>query len=156
MTRCISSILSVTTVLASVLGTGLLVGASPAAAATPYGDIENCSFINSNRLQCSLLALGSTTKLTIQYVAVECGSSQSAAYDLQEVQIGTSPGSGSAAEPYYQIPLTNQKSIGGVVTAASPVTLYAKAGSTPVVLIDLTPAPNQSDTQCHVSISGTT
>jgi hypothetical protein len=45
-------------------------------------------------------------------------------------------------------------SVGGVVTAGSPVTLYAKAGSQPTALIDLTPAPPQSATQCRVSLSG--
>jgi hypothetical protein len=60
------------------------------------------------------------------------------------------PGSG---QPLY-IPPINQASVGGVVTAGSPVTLYAKAGSQPTALIDLTLAPPQSATQCRVSLSG--
>jgi hypothetical protein len=128
--------------------------AGPASAATTsYGDLESCSFINPNRLQCNFLALASGQTLAIQYVSVECGSTDST-FSLQSVQLLTLPAAGSASEPSYQIPITNQASLAGFVSAASPVSLYARAGSQPEALIDLTPAPDPSHTQCHASISG--
>jgi hypothetical protein len=106
----------------------------------------------NHRLQCFFLALGAQRSLQIQYVSVECGSTST--FSLQEFQIETVPGSGSNIVPSYYIPPADQPSVGGVVTSGSPVTLYAKAGSQPTALIDLTPAPVQSATQCRFFLSG--
>jgi len=129
-----------------------IAGANGAAAATPYGDMEGCEFVNPNRLECFFLPLSASESLQIQYVSLECNSSPD--FSLQQFEIGTVPGNGSSRVPYYRIPAVNQASVGGVVTAGSQVTLYAKAGTQPVVLIDLTPAPPQTTTECQVSLSG--
>ena len=129
-----------------------IAGANGAFAATSYGDMENCEFVNPDRLECFFLPMSASESLQIQYVSLECNSS--ANFSLQQFEIGTVPASGSRIVPYYRIPAVNQASVGGVVTAGSPVTLYAKAGSQPVALIDLTPPPPQSTTQCQVSLSG--
>ena len=139
-------------VMVAIAGATMLVPGSSASAATPYGDIQNCNFVNPDRLQCFFLPLSAQHSLQIQYVSVECGST--AIFSLQEFQIETVPGAGSNTVPSYYIPAINQASLGGVVTAGSPVTLYAKAGSQPTALIDLTPAPPQNATQCRASISG--
>ena len=139
-------------VMVAVAGSAVLVPGRCASAATPYGDTQSCNFVNPNRLQCFFLPLGAQHSLQIQYVSVECGSTST--FSLQEFQIETVPGAGSNTVPSYYIPPINQASVGGVVTAGSPVTLYAKAGSQPTALIDLTPAPPQSATQCRASLSG--
>jgi hypothetical protein len=135
----------------AIAGATMLVPGGCAFAATPAVDTESCSFVNPDRLQCFFLQLGAQ-RLQIQYVSVECGST--ATFSLQEFQVETVPGAGSKNVPSYYIPAINQASVDGVVTAGSPVTLYAEAGSQPTALIDLTPAPPQNATQCRASISG--
>jgi hypothetical protein len=110
---------------------------------------STCFLVNPNRFQCNFAAFA-TTHVKIQYVAMQCGSTGKP-FSLQEVQVLTTPPR-STSEVSYQIPLTNQASLGGVVSAGSPVTIYAKANSGARALIDLTPAPTGS-TQCSVSLS---
>ena len=110
---------------------------------------STCSVVNPNRFQCNFAAFAATD-VKIQYVAMQCGSTGTP-FSLQEVQVLATPPK-STSEVSYQIPLTNQASLGGLVSAGSPVTIYAKAKSGARALIDLTPAPTGS-TQCSVSLS---
>jgi hypothetical protein len=126
----------------------LLLLAVPALAA-PVGLTAGCSVVNPNRFQCNFPTRSAT--LDVQYVSMQCGST-GGAFSLQEFQFLATPPNGTT-ELAYQIPITNQPSLGGVVTAGAEVTVFAKAGLAPRALIDLTPAPTGT-TQCSVSISG--
>jgi hypothetical protein len=111
---------------------------------------STCFFVNPSRVQCNFAPLA-TTQAKIQYVAMQCGST-GIPFSLAEVQVLTTPPK-STSEVSYQIPLTNRLSLDGVVNAASPVAIYAKANSGARALIDFTPAPTGS-TQCSVSLAG--
>jgi len=125
---------------------------SPAAAApSVVGEDSSCVVVNPNRFQCNFPE--SSTTLEIQYASMQCGSTGTVKFSLQEFQVLTTP-PGSTSEVAYQIPITNQASLDGVVSAGSPVTIYAAEKTTPRALIDLVPAPSDK-TQCTVSISGT-
>jgi len=152
MTKIITMALRAASIFA--IGAGLVVQFSPtpAAAATSYGETATCSVVNPNRFQCNFPALTATEALQIQYVSAQCGSTGTP-FSLQEFQVFTTPNN-STSEVSYQIQITNQPSVGGVVTAGSRVELYAKAGSEPRALIDLSPAPVHPGTQCTVSLSG--
>jgi hypothetical protein len=128
-------------------------GATPAAAATPHGERATCTVINPNRFQCNFSPVGPGKTLQIQYVSMQCGSTGAHAFSLQLFQVLTTPPN-SSAEVAYQIPITNQASLMGAVSAGSPVELYARPESTPRALIDLTPAPAHPGTECTVSLSG--
>jgi hypothetical protein len=136
-------------------GMGLIVSFSPipAPAATPYGFTATCSVVNPNRFQCNFPALTATQALQIKYVSMQCGSTGATPFSLQGFQVFTTP-QNSTSEVSYQIQITNQASLGGVVTAGSQVELFAKAGSQPRALIDLIPAPAHPGTQCTTSLSG--
>jgi hypothetical protein len=77
---------------------------------------------------------------------------------LDLFQLLAVPPNKTTLELAYQIPITNQTSLGGgdvgnAVSAGSPVSIYVAANSEPRALIDLTPAPS-GITQCTVSVSG--
>ena len=138
---------------ASAIAIGLALFATSPAAAAPsvVGEDSSCVVVNPNRFQCNFPA--SSTTLEIQYASMQCGSTGTVKFSLQEFQVLTTP-PGSTSEVAYQIPITNQASLEGVVSAGSPVTIYAAEKTTQRALIDLVPAPNEK-TQCTVSISGT-
>jgi hypothetical protein len=130
----------------------ILLSALPAFAAShQVGVSSSCVVVNPKRFQCNFPTLVGARTLELQYASMQCGSTGNA-FSLQEIQVLTTPPN-SASEVAYQIPITNQPSLGGVVSAGSPVKLYAKAGNQPRALIDLTPAPTGS-TQCTLSLSG--
>ena len=104
------------------LGLAVLLAAIPATAAH-VGTTSSCSVVNPNRFQCNFSALTNKT-LEIQYVSMQCGSTGTE-FSLQEFQVLTTPPN-SSSEVSYQIPISNQASLGGVVSTGSPVTLYAK------------------------------
>jgi hypothetical protein len=132
------------------VGLSILLSAIPASA-TSLGMTSNCTVVNPNRFQCNFTGLA-TNILDIQYVSMQCGTT-GGAFSIQAFQVFTVPPN-TSSEVAYQIPISNQASVGGVVSAGSPVTFYAKAGSTPRALIDLIPAPVHPGTQCTVSLSG--
>jgi hypothetical protein len=139
------------------VGIAAVLSAALASAATSHGATGNgvtatCSVVNPNRFQCNFPALAANQALKIQYVSMQCGSSGTP-FSLQLFQVFTTPPN-STSEVSYQIPITNQASLGGVVSAGSPVKLFAKSGSQPRALIDLVPAPVNPGTQCTVSVSG--
>jgi len=136
------------------IGAGLAVLFSllPASAATPDGATASCSVVNPNRFQCNFPLLAAGQVLEMQYVSMQCGTTGTP-FSLQEFQVLAVPPN-STSEVAYQILITNQASLGGVVSAGSPVTVYAKGGTEPRALIDLTPAPVHPGTQCSVSLSG--
>jgi hypothetical protein len=139
---------------AIALGLALVV---PLAAFSPAnasfaGAQSSCVVVNPNRYQCNFPTITTSTALHIEYVSMQCGSTGNDKFSLQEFQILTTP-PGSTSEVGYQIPLQNQPSLGGVVTAGSPVTIYATERTSPRALIDLYPAPS-GETQCTVSYSG--
>jgi hypothetical protein len=136
---------------AASIGVGLAVlfWAKPAPAA-PFGDISTCFVVNPNRFQCDFPTL--TTAVNIQYVSMQCGSTGTTPFSLQQFQFLALPPNGSV-EIGYQIPIANQASLAGNVNAGSPVSLFPRAGFAPRALIDLSPAPSGT-TQCTVSISG--
>jgi len=119
-------------------------GASASTAAS------TCSLVNPNRFQCNF-ANFAVTEVKIQYASMQCGSTGTAAFSLQEFQVLTTPPN-STSEIGYQIPIFVQPNLGGVVNTGSAVTIYAKANSGARALIDLDPAPNGT-TQCSVSLS---
>ena len=133
------------------LGASALLTASSASAAA-QGATASCSAINPNRFQCNFPAPVVATTLTIEYVSMQCGTTGTP-FSLQEFQVLATP-PGSASEVAYQIPISVQPSVGGVVNAGSPVTIFAQVGSTPRALIDLTPAFSNPGTQCTVSYAG--
>jgi hypothetical protein len=124
--------------------------AVPAFAVSGAGVSASCSVVNPNRYECIFAAFSTSATVEIQYASMQCGSTGNS-FSLQEFQVLTTP-PGSSSQVAYQIPVTNQASLGGVVTAGSPVTLYAKAGIGASALIDLSPAPTGT-TQCTVSLS---
>ena len=133
------------------LGFGLAVALAyvPAAIAAGYGDTATCTAVNSNRFQCNFPSTTSTR--TIQYVSMQCGSTGTA-YSLQEFQFLATPPN-QTTEVAYQIQISNQASLGGVVSAGHPAVIYVRPAYAPKALIDLTPAPTGT-TQCTVSFSG--
>jgi hypothetical protein len=135
------------------LGLALLtpLSARPAAAGA-FGATSECSVVNPNRFQCNFATLSASQTTLVQYVAMQCGSTGTSAFSLQEFQFLPTPPN-SSSEVAYQIPLTNQPSLEGVVTAGAKVSLYVAAGTAPRALIDMTPPPSGT-TQCTVSISG--
>jgi hypothetical protein len=144
-------------VTAFSLGLALLVtfAARPASAGfVAVGASSECTVVNPNRFQCNFPTLSANQTTVVQYVSMQCGSTGTSAFSLQEFQFLPTPPD-TSSEVAYQIPLTNQPSLGGVVTAGARVTLYVAAGTSPRALIDMTPAPSGS-TQCTASISGLT
>jgi hypothetical protein len=142
-------------------GFAILLSAIPASAATQFervkqfGLTSTCDFVNPNRLQCNFPAISRTAQ--IQYVSMQCGST-GAKISLDLFQLLAVPPNNTTLELAYQIPFTNQTSLGGgdignTVSAGSPVTVYVAANIAPRALIDLTPAPSGT-TQCTVSVSG--
>jgi hypothetical protein len=132
------------------VGFAVVLAAIPALAA-PVGMTSKCTVFNPNRFQCNFPELAKKT-LTIQYASMQCGTT-GGPFSLQQFQVLATPPN-SNTEMAYQIPISIQPSVGGVVNAGSPVTLYAKAGFPPRALIDLTPAPANPGTECTVSLSG--
>jgi len=147
--------MSVRSASAISLGLALVVlhaAFSAAAASTFVGAQSSCVVVNPNRFQCNFPVVTISTTLQIEYVSMQCGSTGTAKFSLQEFQVLTTP-PGSKSEVAYQIPLENQPNLAGVVNAGSPVAIYATERTSPRALIDLTPAPSGA-TQCTVSYSG--
>jgi hypothetical protein len=138
------------------LGLAVLMSAIPASAVQTQigvGVTSDCSVINPNRFQCNFPTLAPTEPVEIQYVSMQCGSTGTTPFLLQEFQVLTTPPH-SNLEVSYQIPITNQPSLGGVVSAGSPVKLHAEALSKPRALIDLVAGIDiTGTTQCTVSLS---
>jgi hypothetical protein len=122
------------------------------AAVTHYGVSSTCTVVNPNRFQCNFSVFSATATVQILYASMQCGSTGSVNFDLQEFQVLATPPN-SSSEVAYQIPLENQPALGGVVNAGSPVTIFAGANTTTRALIDVTPAPTSGTTQCTVSLS---
>ena len=160
MKRMAESIWSVSVFWLGV-GLGFLAPAIPTSAATELGRVKQfgltstCNFVNPNRLQCNFPTTSRASQ--IQYVSMQCGST-GAKISLDLFQFLAVPPNNTTLELAYQIPITNQTSLGGgdignTVSAGSPVTIYVAANNAPRSLIDLTPAPSGT-TQCTVSVSG--
>jgi len=143
------------------LGLAVVLSAIPASAekqfegVKQFGLMSTCDVVNPNRLQCNFPAASRTVQ--IQYVSMQCGST-GGKISLDLFQLLAVPPNNTTLELAYQIPITNQTSLGGgdvgnTVSAGSPVTVYVTANSEPRALIDLTPAPSGT-TQCTVSVSG--
>ncbi len=148
-------------IVAAGLGFAMLLSAAPAQAVTYYGQTvstksaspNNCRSI-SGGYECFFPTVPPFVTLNIQYASMQCGST-GGSLQLQEFMISTQPTVNfTGTEPTYQIPLTNQNSIGNVVTAGSPTNIYAAAGTIPTAYVYLTTVP--SGTQCSVSLSGLT
>lgn len=116
------------------------------------GLTSTCDFVNPNRLQCNFPAIKRTAQ--IQYVSMQCGST-GGQFSLQLFQFLATPPNNTTSELAYQIPISNQPSLGGVVSDGSLVSIYVAANLAPRALIDLIPAPSGS-TQCTVSVSDIT
>jgi hypothetical protein len=85
---------------------------------------------------------------------MQCGSTGATPFSLQAFHVLTTPPNSNSEVDYYVF-LTNQGSLGEVVTAGSAVKLYQKAGMGFRALIDFSPSvPAAGVTQCTVSISG--
>src|SRR5215471_10927001 len=69
------------------LGLAVPLSAIPASAES-LGVTAGCTFLNANRLQCNFPALSGQTA-GIQYVSMQCGSTGTVAYSLQEFQVLT-------------------------------------------------------------------
>jgi len=140
------------------------------------GMIVNCAAASPSQFQCIFPAL--SANLVIKYVSAQCVGTPTAwgggtaGFALQEFQILTVPPTG-VSEVSFQIPITNQMSLGqtsgaanprantsdlppSVASAGAPVTIYARAGTRPQALIDFIPPSNVSNLrmQCTVSLSG--
>ena len=122
------------------------------AAVTHFGVSSTCTVVNPNRFQCNFSVLSASAPVEILYASMQCGSTGSVSFDLQEFQVLATPPN-STSEVAYQIPLENQPSLGGVVNAGSPVTIFMGTNTTVRALIDVTPAPTSGTTQCTVSLS---
>ena len=143
----------------AVLLAAILASTTPSRAVTATGGTATCFAVSPNpnpnftRFQCIFPPLASTQTLHIQYVSMQC-ESVATSFLLQLFQVITAPPN-SSSEVSYQIPITYQSSLGNfVVSAGSPVELFAKAGSQPRAVIDLTPVPVTPVTTCTVSVSG--
>ena len=137
---------------ALVAGVGVTLGLGMASAsAAGVGLTQTCTNINPNRWQCTFPVLSASSNMIINYASMQCGSTGTVSFSLQEFQVLATP-AGSTNEIAYQIPIANRPSVGGVVDTGSPVTIYVKTGSAFRSLIDLSPAPNGTN-QCSVSIS---
>ena len=143
----------------SILGLAVMLSAIPASAGNfevrNFGLMATCDFVNPDRLQCNFPPANRTSQ--IQYVSMQCGST-GGQLSLNLFQFLAVPPNNTTLELAYQIPITNQTSLGGgdvgnTVSAGSPVTVYVAANMQPRALIDLTPAPSGT-TQCSVSVSG--
>jgi hypothetical protein len=137
------------------LGLAVPLSTIPASASASFGLMSNCDFVNPDRLQCNFPEANRTTQ--IQYVSMQCNSTGEQ-FSLNLFQFLAVPPNNTTLELAYQIPITNQTSLGGgdvgnTVSAGSPVSVYVTANIAPRALIDLTPAPTGT-TQCSVSVSG--
>jgi hypothetical protein len=130
------------------LGLAVLLLSDPSMGA-PRGLTGTCKAVNSIRFGCNFPGFpGPEKNLTIQYVSMQCGNIGKTS-SLQLFQIWAFPPN-SNTEIGYQIPIDNHSNVGGVVSAGSSVTIYAKLP--PSAFIDLYPAPAPA-TECTVSIS---
>jgi hypothetical protein len=115
MKRMAKSIWSVS-VCSLGVGLGVLVSAIPTLAAPElervkqFGLISTCDFVNPNRLQCNFPATSRTAQ--IQYVSMQCGST-GGKISLDLFQLLAVPPNNTTLELAYQIPITNQTSLGG-------------------------------------------
>src|SRR5271165_5688890 len=119
------------------LGLAVLLSGIPASAANPFeaakqfGLMSTCDVVNPNRLQCNFPAASRTAQ--IQYVSMQCGST-GGQFSLNLFQLLAVPPNNTTLELVYQIPITNQTSLGGgdvanTVSAGSPVSVYVTANS---------------------------
>jgi hypothetical protein len=133
-----------------MLAAGFLVTSARPAAAAAIAQEVNCSFVNTVRLQCNIPVLSTNFNATIIYGTMQCGTTGTITFDLQQFQILATP-PGGTSEVAYQV-AGDRGMVKGVVNAASIVHIPVTVNTTSRALIDLSVAPSGT-TQCSVSVA---
>ena len=91
------------------LGLAVPLSTIPASASEAFGLMSTCEFVNPDRLQCNFPAANRTTQ--VQYVSMQCNST-GGQFSLNLFQFLAVPPNNTTFELAYQIPITNQTSLG--------------------------------------------